>query len=150
MSRWIGVAHLRHFREHHGAAGPHDQVGREADGGIGGDAGEGVAAAALQPDDQIGGRAGFPPAPVQPLQAPLGHLQHGVDHVAEAVERLVLQLQNGRVRCPLAALAVCRRHQPFRLQLFAAEADDHHLAAEVGVAREVLQGADRHDGGRAR
>ena len=37
-----------------------------------------------------------------------------------------------------------RRQQPFGLQFLAAQADDHHLAAEVGVEADVAQRADRH------
>ncbi len=33
--------------------------------------------------------------------------------------------------------------QQFGLQLLAAEANDHHLAAEIGIAGQVLQGADQ-------
>ena len=36
-----------------------------------------------------------------------------------------------------------RGHQAFGLQLFAAQADHHHLAPEVGVQADVAQGADR-------
>ena len=35
-----------------------------------------------------------------------------------------------------------RWQQPVGLQLFAAQADHHHLAAKVGVAADVAQGAD--------
>ena len=45
-------------------AGAHQKVGGEAKRRIGGDAGKRVAAAALQADDEIGGRAGFATAPV--------------------------------------------------------------------------------------
>ena len=38
-----------------------------------------------------------------------------------------------------------RRKQALRLQLFAAQADHHHLAAEVRVEADVAQRADRHD-----
>jgi len=39
-----------------------------------------------------------------------------------------------------------RGQQPLGLQLLAAQADHHHLAAEVGVAADVAQGANRDDG----
>ncbi len=37
-----------------------------------------------------------------------------------------------------------RRQQPFGLQLLAAQTDDHHFTAEVGVQADVAQCADRH------
>jgi hypothetical protein len=46
-------------------AGAHQQVGGEADRRIGGHAGEGVAAAALHADHQVGGGAGLAAARVQ-------------------------------------------------------------------------------------
>ena len=39
-----------------------------------------------------------------------------------------------------------RGHQAFRLQLFAAQADHHHLAPKVGIQADVAQGADRDVG----
>ena len=54
-----GVAHLADFGEQDGGAGAHQEIGGESHGGIAGDAGEGVAAAALQADDQIGCGTGW-------------------------------------------------------------------------------------------
>ncbi len=56
---------------------------------------------------------------------------------AEAVEGLVLHAHD--------TIACSARQQPLGNELLAAKADDHDLAAEVRVHREVLQRADRHD-----
>ena len=68
-----GIAHLGDFGEHHRGAGAHQQVGRIAHRGIAGDAGERVAAAALQAHHQFRRRARSARAPaVQFRQALLG------------------------------------------------------------------------------
>ncbi len=125
------VADLRDLGEHDRGAGADEQVRRIADGGVCGDAGEGIAAAALQADDEVRRGPSHAPALVQLLQALLGHLHDGRDHVAEAVVLLVLQAHDVG-RCVQDRQRV-RGQQPRRLQLFAAEADDHRRAAEVGI-----------------
>src|SRR6185312_12889368 len=40
------------------------------------------------------------------------------------------------------------REKPFRLQLLAAEAHDHRLAAEIRIEADVAQRADRYAGAR--
>ena len=49
------------------------KIGGEAERGIGGDAGKRVAAAALQADHEIGGRAGFALALVEHGEPRIGH-----------------------------------------------------------------------------
>ncbi len=90
-----GVADFGDFGEHDGGAGADEEVGCVAYGGVGGDAGEGVAAAALQADDEIGGGAGGALAAVELLEAVLGHAHDGGDDVAEAV----VLLRPGSARC---------------------------------------------------
>ena len=120
------------------APGRHQQVGAEAQRRIGGQAAEGIAAAALHAHDQLGGGHGFAPAFVQDFQPRFHPLQDGGDVGAEAF--MVLHPHGGA-----AAFG-----QPLRRQLFAAQAHHQHFAAEIGIVRQVLQGADRHHRLRAR
>jgi hypothetical protein len=137
------VAYLCDLREHYRGAGAYQEIRGKADGGIGRDAGEGVAAPALQADNEISGGARFSAAVIERFQPLVGHGQNAVDDFPEAGETLILHPQNiGVVR---------RRGQPlgqqqFGLQFFAAKTDDHDFAAEVRVARQILQRADRHRG----
>lgn len=39
--------------------------------------------------------------------------------------------------------------QSLWLQFFAAEANNHHFTAKVGVQRNIMDGANRHNGGRS-
>ena len=148
-----GVAHLGHFRKHHRATRAHDQVGRKAHRRVGCHARKRIAAAALHPDHEIGCRTGFALALVQVFQAALGHLHDGIGHADEAVEGFVLQTQHRRIRRAghfdrnAATRRELFRHKAFGHKLFAAQADHHDLAAKVGIERQVLQRADRHDGG---
>ncbi len=110
-----------------------------ADGRVGGDPGEGVAAAALQTDDQVGGGTGHAPAAGQDGEPLLGRLHDRGHHLREAVVPVVLQAHE-----VLAAAGAfpARRKEPVGLQLLTAEADDQHFAAEVRVQREVAERAD--------
>ncbi|SPR99610.1 hypothetical protein CBM2634_B100003 [Cupriavidus taiwanensis] len=65
-----------------------------------------------------------------------------IDHRGEAHVLLVLQAYHvGFAR--LLDRDGAGADQARRLQLLAAQADDHHLAAEVGVQRDIADGADR-------
>jgi hypothetical protein len=142
------VADLGGFGEHHGGPGAHQQVGAEAHGRIGGDAGESVAAAALHADDQLARRHRLATAGIQLLQVHFGLPHDGIHHRHEADVRVVLQPHHveRRLGC-FAALVYHRdgagRQQPFGLKLLAAQAHHHHLAAEVRVEADVAQCADR-------
>ena len=80
----------------------------------------------------------------------LGLAHHRIDHRHEALVRVVLQADHVELLGGRAALVGdgngAGRQQALGLQLLAAQAHDHHLAAEVGVEADVAQGADRHDG----
>jgi hypothetical protein len=68
-----------------------------------------------------------------------------VDHRHEADVRVVLQadhVQRLGLGLPRRGSEAARRQQPLGLQLLAAQADHHHLAAEVGVQADVAQRAD--------
>ena len=76
----------------------------------------------------------------------LGRRHDRVDHRREADVRLVLQaddVEPGVGIALVADLERSRRQQPLGLQLLAAEADDHDLAAEVRVLADVAQRPDR-------
>ena len=63
------------------------------------------------------------------------HIQHGIGigaHIGDVA------LINNR--------KTARRQQALGLKFLAAQTDDHHLAAKVGVERDVAQGANRNDG----
>jgi hypothetical protein len=132
-----GVPHFGDFGKHHARTRAHQQVGREAKRRIGRDAGKGVGAAALEANDEIGGRAGFAAAPVEHGKPLVRHFHDGVDNGAKAVEGLVLHAHD--------AVGCLAWQQPFGNQLLAAEADNHDLAAEIRITRDVLQRPDRHD-----
>ncbi len=90
----------------------------------------------MQADHEIGRRAGLARAGVEHLQSGFGLGHDGIDDGTEAVKGFVLHPHDG--------IADAFRHQPLRRELFAAEADDQDLAAEIRIECEVLQGADRH------
>jgi hypothetical protein len=132
-----GVAHFRDFGKHHGRAGAHQQIGGEAQRGIGGHTGKRIGAAALQADDEVGCGTGFAAPPVEHGKACIRHFHDGVDNGAETVKGFILHPHDMAVRAV--------RQKPLGNEFLAAEADDHDFAAEIRIQREVLQGSDRHD-----
>ena len=88
---------------------------------------------------------GLAAARVEALEVLLGRGHDRVDHRHEADVRIVLQADDverrlaGRADVGDVALVddleAAGRQQALRLQLLAAEADDHHLVAEVRVQR---------------
>ena len=90
-----GVANFGDFGEHDGGSGAHQKIGRGAHGGIAGDAGEGVAAAALQADDEIGSRARFAAAAIENFASRFSAASHDRgDHFGEAA--VILQANHVR------------------------------------------------------
>src|SRR5204863_2015906 len=102
-------------------AGAEEEVGGVPDGGIAGDAREGVAAAALEADDQVGGGAGRAAAAVEPSEALLGGSHDGGDGFGEAA--LVLQSDD----VALAEDGQLIAEEAGGLELLAAEADDQRV-----------------------
>jgi hypothetical protein len=115
----------------------HQHVSGVTERRIGGDAGKRVAAAALHAEHQVRRRAGFSPPPVECFQSGLGFGNNAVNDGAKTPERLILHAYNASAR--FGALG----EQPFGNQLLAAQSDHQHLAAEIRIARDVLQRADR-------
>ena len=77
-----------------GAAVFHQQIHRPAQGGVGGQAGEAVAAAALQGQHQVLGGDGLPPAGVdhgQQLLHPADALLHGLGGAAHVLDHQLLE-----------------------------------------------------------
>src|SRR5690606_7076359 len=111
---------------------------------VGGDAGEGVAAATLHADHQFRGRHRFAATLVEHLQAILDHAHDLLDHAGETAAG-VLQAEQP-VLLVHAVGELIAIHQLVGLQLLAAQADHQRLAAEIGVATDVVQGANRHHG----
>ncbi|MDR6356217.1 hypothetical protein Q3H58_002888 [Pseudomonas psychrotolerans] len=136
------VAHLGVLGEHHRGTRAHQQIGGHAQGRVGGDAGEGVAAAALHAHHQLGRWHRFTAALVEHLQPRLDQPHDLLDHAGEAVGRILQAEQPGFFILPGGE--VVARHQLAGLQLLAAQTDHQRLAAEVGVAADVVQGADRN------
>ena len=147
------VAHFGGLGEHHARAGAHQQVGAEAHRRVGGDAGEGIAAAALHADHEFARRHGFAPARVQAFEVLFGGGHDRIDHRHEADMLVVLQADHVELRffacADIGDVALiddgeaARRQQALGLQLLAAQAHHHHLAAEVRVQADVAQRADR-------
>lgn len=75
-----GIAHFGDLREHDGRAAAYQQIGSITHRRVCRDARKRIAAAALHPDDQLGGRAGFALALVQFRQMAFGDPQNIVDH----------------------------------------------------------------------
>ncbi|SOY63831.1 hypothetical protein CBM2589_A70004 [Cupriavidus taiwanensis] len=135
------VAHLGHFGEHHRGPGAHQQVGGKTHRRVGGDAGERIAAAALDTHHQLRRRAGLAPARVQAREVFFRRGHDRFDHRGKAHVLLVLQADHvGLAR--FLDRDGAGADQARRLQLLAAQADDHHFAAEVGVQRDIADGAD--------
>ena len=105
-----------------------------AQSGVGGHAGERIRAAALHADHEFRGRHGLTAAAVQAFQMGFRHGHQAVGHRAEADQAFILHAHD------VAATGLA--DQPVGLQLLATQADHHQLAAEIRMAREVLQGAD--------
>ena len=137
------VAHLGGFGEHHGGTRAHQQVGAIADGRIRRDAGEGVAAAALHADHQLAGGHRLAAALVQAFQVRNRLLHHGFDDVHEALVLFVLEPHDIEAAAVGGDRDRSGWQQALGLQLLAAQAEHHHLAAEVRVGGDVAQGADR-------
>lgn len=78
--------------EHHGAAAADNHIGGVTGAGIGGDAAEGIAAAALHPDQQFADGQLFPAALFQFLQLFVGHIEDGLHH--GIVSGVILQGQD--------------------------------------------------------
>ena len=95
-------------------------------------------------DHEVGGRTGFPAAPVERLQPLVGHRHDAVDDFAEAGQALVLHADD--IGIVHRGRGDALGQQQFGLQFLAAETDDHDFAAEIRIARQILQGADRHGG----
>ena len=127
-----GIAHLGHFREHHGGARAHQKIRAIAQGGIGSQARKGVRTAALHPHHQLAGRDRLALPLVQHFQAGFHPFHDDGDIGAEAF----MVLHPHGVTPTLG--------EPFGHQLLAAQANHQHFAAEIGIARQALQGADRH------
>ena len=132
------VAHLRDLAEEDGRAARNQHIRRVARGGVGRHAGEGVAAAALQADEQVGQGQLLAAALVEH-----GHLllRHGHDRADVRLKALVVLQDDDVLRG-----VVLRAHEHVHRQLFAAEGHDHQLPAEVRVMAEVAQRADGHLG----
>ena len=94
----------------------------------------------MQADDEVGRGAGGAGAAIELGEALLGEGHDGVDHVGEAVVLLVLHADD--VRCGGEDGEGAGWQEAYGLEFFAAEADDHGRAAEVGVEAEVAEGAD--------
>ena len=139
------VAHLGVLAEHHRAAGAHQQVGGETHRRVGGDTGEGVAAAALHTHHQLAHRAGLALAAVEAFQMGFRLREDAVNHRHEPDVLLILQTDHIRSLALIADRNGFRGEQALRLQLLAAQAEHHHLAAEVRVAGQVAHGSDRDD-----
>ena len=142
-----GVAHLGDLAEHHGGAGAHQQVGGEAHRRVGGDAGERIAAAALHAHHQLGGRT---PSRAGARSAARGARAPGAGWSRSSTSKPTCasscRQTTSSAGCAAGACAdreAARRQQPLGLQLLAAQADHHHLAAEVRVQADVAQRADR-------
>ena len=86
-----GVAHLRHFGEHHRRAGTNQEIGGKAHGRVGRHARERIRTTALDAHDEIRGRAGLATTPVEGGQPLIRTIDDGIDHRLEADETLVLQ-----------------------------------------------------------
>jgi len=130
-------------REHHGGAGANQQVGGETDRGIGGDAGNDRSRRiAIRPRGRPPDR--FRGARFEYLQPPVRHPDDAVDDFAETVRLFVLHPDD--IGIAHAGRGHAFGQQQFGLQLLAAETDDHHLAAEIRIARQILQGPDRYRG----
>ena len=141
------IAHLGHLRKHHRGTGTHQQICAKSNRGVGGDARESVAAATLHSHHQLAGRYGLTTTGVQPLQVRHGARHDGVKHGHEAHMLSILQAQH--IQRALVYGIDCNAaggKQAIGLQLLAAQANDHHLAAKVGVAADVVQGPDGDDG----
>jgi hypothetical protein len=89
----------------------------------------------LQANDEGGGGTGFAAALVENGKPRVRHFHDCFDDGAEAIESLTLHAHDA-AGCPA-------RQQLLGNKLFAADADDHDLAAEIRVQREVLQRSDR-------
>ena len=81
------------------------------------------------------------------FQMHFGLAQDRFHHRHEADMAVVLQADHVERLAGLRSSSnreAARRQQALGLQLLAAQADHHHLAAEVGVQADVAQRADRH------
>jgi hypothetical protein len=148
------VAHLGHFRKHHGRAGADEKVRAVAHRGIRGDTAECVASAALHADHELARGHGFALARIEALQVLLGGLHDRLDHRHEAHVLVVLQAhrieRSLRRGADVGDVALvddgnrARREESLGLELLAPQAHHHHFVAEVRVERDVAHGADRH------
>ena len=132
------VTDFRDLAEQHGAAALDDHIRRVARAGVGGYAGEGVAAAALHADEQIAEGQLLALALIEDFKLFFRHLQDGLHAALKAVALLEHHHVFGGV--------VFRAHQHVRRQLFTAQGNHHELAAEIGMMADVAQGADGHLG----
>ncbi len=85
------VANLCHFREHDCRTGADKKISRIADTGVCGDAGEGVAASALETDDEIRCGTECPLTAVELFKTLLRCFEDCRHHVAEAVMLSILE-----------------------------------------------------------
>lgn len=74
----------------------------------------------------------------------LGDLQNVIDHRFKTNMLFILQADDAGAVHRDTFDVFRALQQAFRLQLLTAEANDHHLAAEVWVEGDIMNGANRH------
>ena len=129
----FGAVGFRGFRENDAAAMAHQQIAGDAEGGVGGDAGQPIRAAALQGERNFRRRDGNAGHIVGFCQNLADKVHAGGDGLAGAAHGLDIQAAQ-----PAGELLFL--HQPADLVHLAAQAQHDHMR-KIGVPGEAAQGA---------